>query len=276
MLALSLLAILAGSPPLAEDHFRAEDGGGSHVLLVVDARTGRQIRADDVAACESERFPAGETGWLLFALAALQEGVLDPGERIACDSLCWARGGHREPAVTEAIAQTCETFFARTADRLDPDVVWEHAEAVGFAPDARSVEDPDDSWTGWRLTVREWTGFWRAVAGGGGGLPVETASTLLAAAALSVSSPRGAAHALWSEDPRVRVRAIAGAASLGGWVTGTVEVDGRHRWTFALHLRGGNAMLAAERASRVLAETVATYRSSSLERGGEPLPSFRE
>ncbi|MGH2569724.1 MAG: hypothetical protein ACRDGR_00770, partial [bacterium] len=101
-----------------------------------------------------------------------------------------------------------------------------------------------------------------------------TAPTLLAAAGTAVTSPRGSAHSLY--DPAASARAFTGAGGSGAWVTGTFRADERHSWIFALFVRGGTAPLATVRARALLEETLRVYRTSTAERGGEPLPPLDE
>jgi len=266
-----LLLVLQAAPPPARDRF--PETVPSHVFLVVEAGTGEVVRADDAAAAEREAFPAGQAWRFLLAVAGLEEGRLDPDERVPCDSTCWGRGSHGAPTLAEALAFSCDTWIRHAREAVPPADIVRHAKRLGFTPPAADSLVPDRERPGsaWLVTAREWTDFWRGVQQGRPALGTSTTSTLLTAAGLAVSSPRGVARAL--HDPANRVRVLVGGDEEGCWVTGTFRRRGPLRWVFALYVRGGSPALATARAGFLLDETVRAYEHSTSERGGEaPAP----
>jgi len=260
---LPLLVASAGAPvtpPTAAERFPASLPG--HVLLVVDVASGQIIRTDDPLAAGDELFPLGDALRPVLSIAALEDQVLDKAEVIRCDSRCWAGGGHGEPTHVSALAWSCETFFVELQRRLAPEVVGDWTIRSGF-PAGEHDEEPE-------ATVEQMTEFWRAA--GRARLPIResTLSELLAAAGISVRSPRGVARAL--DRPRHGARAIAGAAGTGAWVAGIWRASEERRWAFALYLRDGTTALATARCAHLLDETERVVRSSSRERGGDPWP----
>jgi hypothetical protein len=266
------LAALLLSPPPVEEHFPRE--GMPYVFLVVDTGTGGTIRADNPGAARDSAYAPGESGRILLALAGLEEGTLDPDRAIACDSTCWAEGRHGDVRLLDAFALGCDAYFRVARARVGGAAIAKHADRVGFGgsrPSARAIDDAIDfPGPGWSVTARQWVGFWRRLAAGNVGERITTSSTLLAAAGISVSSPRGAARSL--SNPRRRVRALAGGGPDGAWVTGVAQSYGAREWAFALFLPDGGAPLASARADHLLRETLRVFGSSTFDRGGEPLP----
>lgn len=238
-------------PPEVQEHFPAE-GTPAHTFLVIDVRTGDALRVDDAQAVGREPVPLGTGYRFLAALAALEEGSVDPDATVACDSTCWAQGAHGDVALVNALAWGCDTYFAHLD--VDRAAVDRAAAGVGLA-----AAGP---------TLRAWTRFWRRSERSELHLRSETLSQLLAAAALSVSSPRGLARSLY--DSRHGARAIVGSSEAGSWVAGVATVAGGRRWAFALFLPGGNTNLAVTRCAHLLEETRRTYRRSTSVRGGDP------
>jgi stage II sporulation protein D len=116
-------------------------GGRAGVVLVMDAQTGRvRAAAGDVSAFE-EATPPGSAVKPFTALAALASGALDEATRHSCRGLYEDAGlratcAHpRQPARFDprtALAHSCNDFFGRTAEALDPEEFLRTLEAFGF------------------------------------------------------------------------------------------------------------------------------------------------
>jgi hypothetical protein len=266
-------AMLASSPPPVIEHF-PEEQNPSQVLLVVDLHTGQTIRNENPEAAEKTPFPLGETARLLFALAGLEEGSLDPKRTIPCDSLCWARGRHGAVELSMAIAVSCDTYFRALLHEVGGEPIRRHALRQGFGPDVPSATAIETAvgfpGEGWSATARQWIEFMDDLAKGTLGLRISTTSALLAACGMAVSLPRGSARAL--HDPTRRVQAVVGDTEDGAWTIGIRHLRGGGPWLFALHVRGATASLAAARADHILRETIRTWVLSSPERIGHALP----
>jgi hypothetical protein len=264
-LLLPALALLfpAAPPPLAEQ-FRADPP--THVLRIVRVADGSPVRTESADGGEERAFAPGETARLLTALTGLGSGALDPDRRVPCDPTCWGAGSHGSPDLLAALATGCDTWFLRAADRVPAAAVAERAIALGFAR-APAAEG------GWAATAGDWTDFWRGLATGRTDVGPAEAATLLAAAGLCVSSPRGLARPL--HDPRHGVRAVAGSAPGGAWVTGLVRRADDVDWAFALWVPDGSVPLAVARTSSLLEETLRRRENAAAERGA-PLSPFDE
>jgi hypothetical protein len=260
-LAAALVLLLPGAPPTLSERFRAEPP--THVLRIVRVADGATVRSESANGGEDRAFPPGEAARFLTALSGLETGALDPDRRIPCDSTCWGAGSHGDPALLEALATGCDTWFLRAAERVAAAAVADRAIALGFtrAPAAEG---------GWAASVRDWTDFWRAIASGRSEVEPAGAATLLAAAGLGVSSPRGLARPL--HDPRLRVRAVAGSAPGGAWVTGLLRRGDDVDWAFALWVPDGTVPLAVTRASSLLEETLRRRENAAAERGAPLSP----
>ncbi|SDD01200.1 Cell division protein FtsI/penicillin-binding protein 2 [Paenibacillus sp. UNCCL117] len=72
------------------------------------------------------------------AIAALEEGVVKPGETFHCRGelgqfgfRCWKHGGHGELTLEEGFAQSCNIVFAQVAQRLGGELLAQYAERLG-------------------------------------------------------------------------------------------------------------------------------------------------
>ncbi|MFN8177177.1 MAG: hypothetical protein U0167_04585 [bacterium] len=261
-----LLALLVGIPSL-RDHF-PDSGSPTHEFLLVDSESGEVLRAEGAAGDELPSSGTGETvplpghAWgdlarVVDALAGLEDGILDAETRVRCDSTCWAKGSHGEVGLVEALAWGCDTWWGAQGSRVPRASFVRHARAIGFAP----TDSANAS------SLAAWVSFWRRLLHEDLHLAPNTSTQLLAAAGMSVSSPRGAARAL--DDPRRRTRAFVGGGPEGAWVVGSREVLGRV-WVFALFLPGGSPALAVARTDALLEETRDIARRSTAQRGGMP------
>ncbi len=89
----------------------------------------------------SGQYPPGSTFKMVVALAALEEGVTTPGQRIFCSGHtelgkhrfhCWRRGGHGWMDMEEAIAQSCDVYFYEIARKVGVDKIAEMAQRFGL------------------------------------------------------------------------------------------------------------------------------------------------
>ncbi len=103
------------------------------------------------------------------ALAALEDGVTDPGERILCTGSvelgdrtfhCWERRGHGAVNLHDAIKRSCDTYFYEVARRIGIDKLGEVARRYGLGeihdigmslPDSADGLIPSERW---KLTTR--------------------------------------------------------------------------------------------------------------------------
>ncbi|MBF0609847.1 MAG: penicillin-binding protein 2 [Magnetococcales bacterium] len=86
-------------------------------------------------------YPPGSTFKMVVALAAMHEGVLSPSDTVFCPGFverqnhtyhCWKRGGHGTVGVVQAIAQSCDVFFYKIAERLGVDAIERMAKYMGL------------------------------------------------------------------------------------------------------------------------------------------------
>jgi hypothetical protein len=252
-----ILALLVGVPSV-RDHF-PDPGLPTHDFLLVDAEDGEVLRAEGTAEDPAARHSWGDLARVVDALAGLEDGTLDAEARVPCDSTCWAKGSHGDVGLVEALAWGCDTWWGVNGRRVPAAARGLHARAVGLVDADAGPADAS--------SVADWVSFWRRLLHEDLHLAPNTSTQLLAAAGMSVSSPRGAARAL--HDPRRRTRAFVGGGPDGAWVVGSREVLGRV-WVFALYLPGGSPALATSRADALLEETRRIARRSTALRGGVP------
>ncbi len=89
----------------------------------------------------SGQYPPGSTFKMVVALAALEAGVVAPGERVFCNGgyqlgnrrfHCWKRGGHGMMDCRDAIKHSCDVYFYETAKRVGVDAISAMAQRLGI------------------------------------------------------------------------------------------------------------------------------------------------
>ncbi|MBF0425706.1 MAG: penicillin-binding protein 2, partial [Magnetococcales bacterium] len=78
---------------------------------------------------------------MVVALAGLAEGRIGPNDRVSCSGYverekvrfhCWKKSGHGALDMVQAIAQSCDVYFYRLADKLGIDALERYARKFGF------------------------------------------------------------------------------------------------------------------------------------------------
>lgn len=96
------------------------------------------------------QYPPGSTFKMVTALAALEAGVTDGRQRIACRGSvafggqvyrCWNRGGHGRLDLTGALRESCDVHFYELAQRLGIDRIARMARRLGIG-EAFAIELP--------------------------------------------------------------------------------------------------------------------------------------
>ncbi|MBT6203608.1 MAG: penicillin-binding protein 2, partial [Rhodospirillaceae bacterium] len=73
------------------------------------------------------QYPPGSTFKMMVALAALEDGIIQPEEEVYCPGTyelgnhtfhCWRRWGHGDVNLTEALKRSCDVFFYDVARRV--------------------------------------------------------------------------------------------------------------------------------------------------------------
>jgi penicillin-binding protein 2 len=86
-------------------------------------------------------YPPGSTYKIVTSIAALEEGVIRPEEKLGCRGglqfgdrffKCWNKGGHGAISLHGAIASSCDTFFYQVGLRLGVDRLAKYARLLGF------------------------------------------------------------------------------------------------------------------------------------------------
>lgn len=111
-------------------------------------------------ACQG-RYPPGSTFKMIVALAALEEGLIDPEKEIDCTGKmyfgnryfhCWERDGHGPQNMHHAIAESCDIYFYELGRMLGIEKIKAYAEKIGlgrktgvFLPENAGLI-PDNQW----------------------------------------------------------------------------------------------------------------------------------
>lgn len=86
-------------------------------------------------------YPPGSTYKIITAIAALEEKVVTPGEKVNCAGglqfggrlfRCWNSGGHGPISLVDAIAQSCDSYFYTMGIRLGVDRLAKYATLLGL------------------------------------------------------------------------------------------------------------------------------------------------
>jgi penicillin-binding protein 2 len=86
-------------------------------------------------------YPPGSTYKPLVALAALQEGIMNPDSTVYCPGFyyfanrkyrCWRDRGHGTMNLHNALVQSCDTYFYQTGLRLGVDKIAQYAKLFGL------------------------------------------------------------------------------------------------------------------------------------------------
>ncbi|PPB82106.1 penicillin-binding protein 2 [Albidovulum inexpectatum] len=86
-------------------------------------------------------YPPGSTFKMITAMAALEAGVISPGETVYCPGYttlgnrrfhCWRRGGHGEVSLTKSLEQSCDVYYYEIAQRVGIERIAEMARRMGI------------------------------------------------------------------------------------------------------------------------------------------------
>ena len=86
-------------------------------------------------------YPPGSTFKMVTALAALEEGVIDPGETVKCWGHievhkrrfhCWKRGGHGPVDLAKSLRESCDIYYYDIAQRVGIEKIAEMARKLGL------------------------------------------------------------------------------------------------------------------------------------------------
>ncbi len=107
-------------------------------------------------------YPPGSTFKVCMALAALEAGVVSPGDGVHCAGgtylgkrrfHCWKHGGHGRVDMRRSLAQSCDCYYYEMGRRLGPDRISEMAHRLGLGvrhdlpmPAVSEGNMPDAEW----------------------------------------------------------------------------------------------------------------------------------
>lgn len=89
----------------------------------------------------SGAYPPGSTYKMVVALAALEMGVIDPGETVYCPGHlqlgnrrfhCWRRGGHGKVNLKNSLKYSCDVFYYEVARRVGIDAIAAMSRKLGL------------------------------------------------------------------------------------------------------------------------------------------------
>ena len=86
-------------------------------------------------------YPPGSTVKMSNALAALESGLMDPAETVACNGYveisgrrfhCWKKGGHGRVDMVGALRESCDVYFYAVAQRIGIDGIFAMNDRLGL------------------------------------------------------------------------------------------------------------------------------------------------
>jgi penicillin-binding protein 2 len=92
------------------------------------------------------QYPPGSTFKIVVALAAMAEGKIDAKQEFYCPGhitrerhkfYCWKRNGHGQVALVQALAQSCDVFFYKLAEKVGIDAIERQARRLGLGDSTR-------------------------------------------------------------------------------------------------------------------------------------------
>ncbi|MEM8840759.1 MAG: penicillin-binding protein 2, partial [Pseudomonadota bacterium] len=110
----------------------------------------------------SGMYPPGSTFKMVVALAALEAGVVNPGESVYCPGHmklgnrkfhCWRRGGHGHVSLERALEQSCDVYFYEVARRVGIDKIAEMARRLSIGTD---IELPVTALRSGLMPTKDW------------------------------------------------------------------------------------------------------------------------
>ena len=87
------------------------------------------------------QYPPGSTFKIVTAIAALEEGVINPRTKVDCRGGinygrwhfgCWRKNGHGVISLHRAIVESCDVYFYEVGRRLGIDKIYEYATSLGL------------------------------------------------------------------------------------------------------------------------------------------------
>ena len=107
-------------------------------------------------------YPPGSTFKICMALAALEAGVVSPGDGVSCPGFtqlgnrrfhCWKHGGHGRVDLRRSLSQSCDCYYYEMGRRLGPDRISAMAHRLGLGvrhdlpiPAVSEGNMPDAAW----------------------------------------------------------------------------------------------------------------------------------
>lgn len=107
-------------------------------------------------------YPPGSTFKVCMSLAALEAGVVHPGDGVSCAGVtylgkrgfhCWKHGGHGRVDLRRSLAQSCDCYYYEMGRRLGPDRISAMAHRLGLGvahdlpiPAVSAGNMPDAAW----------------------------------------------------------------------------------------------------------------------------------
>ncbi len=135
------------------------------------------------------RYPPGSIFKIVVAIAALEEGIVDPDFTVQCDGVksfygrpfhCYLRGGHGRVDMQTAIERSCNVYFYTLGSMIDIDVLSTWARRLGLG--GRTGIDLPHELAGIIPSTR-----WKLATTGEPWYPGETISVAIGQGALSVT-----------------------------------------------------------------------------------------
>lgn len=107
-------------------------------------------------------YPPGSTFKIIVSLAALESGIVKPGDTVTCRGFimsgrhrfrCWKHGGHGVVSLHRALVESCDVYFYTIAEQIGWDRIAEYAKKLGLGS-VTGILLPDEK--GGLIPTTEW------------------------------------------------------------------------------------------------------------------------
>jgi penicillin-binding protein 2 len=126
---------MASSPSFNPNDFAKGMGRKGWKKLVSNPRFPLQNRVI------SGQYPPGSVFKIVVAIAGLEEGVIDPNEKIFCGGSYsfkgrayrdWKKGGHGYVDLHKALVESCDVYFYKMGQKIGIDTIARYAKSLGL------------------------------------------------------------------------------------------------------------------------------------------------
>jgi penicillin-binding protein 2 len=189
-------------------------------VVGIDRATWASLNSDRLRPLQNRviqgRYSPGSTFKIVVATAALEEGLVDPDDRVHCSGSanffgrnykCHLRGGHGSIDLRHALEKSCNVYFYTLGNRLGVDRIHKWAQKLGLVgktgidlPNEQDSLVPSEEWKLKRTGEKWYAGETISVSIGQGQVSVTPASMAVMIATVANGGTRVTPHIVKAVD----------------------------------------------------------------------------